>query len=468
MKKIIIISFICLSFNIQAQFLKAEPPTDFELKLHNAKDIGVLIGLASEARSKKSHEDLLATMIKIVKLKKNIPVLQYQLAEAYALNDDKTNAFNTLILLQKQGLYFDLESNKNFYNIKSFPVYNYIKENLDANGKHYGSGAESFNINKSFSGLLFENIAFDAKSQSFLMGSLRDGSIIKIANDGNITRLLSAADGGVEGPWAVLDLAVDEKNDVLWVASSAISQFGKFTKETVGFSAIFKYRLSDGKFIKSYKISEKKEPTLISSMHLTEQGDLYLLGVLNKVVLKLAKGEDQVSLVFTATIYKQLRSITADDTGNILYISDSEKGIIGIDLLNEKSFSFASSEALNLTGITDLIYDDNGLIFIQSGFSPERIMRLELNNDKTSIKNVFPIESSHPNFNSPSYGVVVNDGLYYIANSQIAKTNAYGGLLKGQQWEDMVVLSSPKHYKEKSTLDYKEQIKSYKKETGTK
>jgi len=53
MKKIIIISFICLSFNIQAQFLKAEPPTDFELKLHNAKDIGVLIGLASEARSKK-------------------------------------------------------------------------------------------------------------------------------------------------------------------------------------------------------------------------------------------------------------------------------------------------------------------------------------------------------------------------------------------------------------------------------
>ena len=469
MKKTILLSFVFLSFSIQAQFISAKPPTTFELNLHNAKDITTLLKLAAEAKSTKNHKYLQSTMERIVKLKPNIPIFQYQLAEAYSLNDDKTKAFNTLILLQKQGLYFDLENNKNFDNIKSFPVFNYIKENIDANGKHFGAGVESFNINKSFSGLLFESIAFDFNSQSFLMGSLRDGSVIKIAaSNGDISRLVTATNGGIDGPWAALDLAVDEKNDVLWVASSAISQFGKVTKETAGLSGIFKYKLSTGELIKSFKLPGNKKPTLFKAMHLTSQGDLYILGAINNVVLKLAKDSDQISLVFSAKTHKNMRSITTDETGDILYFSDTENGIVIINLSSQKTFAIESSEALNLIGITDLIYDDNGLVFIQNGFSPERVMRIELNTDKTSIKNIFPIESSHPAFDSPSYGVIVGDGLYYIANSQIPKTNIYGGLQKGQLWQDMVVLSTAKHYQEKASLDYQKQIDVYEKETGTK
>ena len=469
MKKTILLGLIFLSFSLQAQFIDAKPPTKFELKLNNAKDIATLLKLAAEAKNIKNHQYLQSTMEKIVKFKPNIPIFQYQLAEAYSLNDDKTKAFNTLILLQKQGLYFDLENNESFDNIKPFPVFNYIKENIDANGKHFGAGVESFNINKSFSGLLFESIAFDFNSQSFLMGSLRDGSIIKIAaSNGDISRLVAATYGGVDGPWAALDLAVDGKNDVLWVASSAISQFGKSTKETAGLSGVFKYKLSTGELIKSFKLPANKKPTLFKAMHLTSQGDLYILGAINNVVLKLAKDSDQISLVFSAKTHKNMRSITTDETGDILYLSDTENGIVIINLSNQKTFAFESSEALNLIGITDLIYDDNGLVFIQNGFSPERVMRIELNTDKTSIKNIFPIESSHPTFDSPSYGVIVGDGLYYIANSQISKTNIYGGLQKGQQWQDMVVLSTAKHYQEKASLDYQKQIDVYEKETTTK
>jgi WD40 repeat protein len=466
MKKIILISLACLTLTTHAQFIETNPPTEFELKLNNTSNVTKLMALAAEARKQKNHEYLQKTMEKVVALNPNNPALNFQLAEAYALNDEKTKAFNALIELQKQGLYFDLQNNINFANIKKYPVFEYIKNNIDVNAQHFGEGKESFNINKSFSGLLFENIVFDANSQSFLMGSLRDGSVIKVnTSNGAITRLIPAAKGGVDGPWATLDLAVDEKNDVLWVASSAITQFGKMTKVTTGMAGIFKYKLSTGEFIKSYITPESKRPSLISRIHLTNQGKLYLLDIQNKEVLAWDSKTDKISLALSLKQFNDVRSLTTDETGNMLYLSDNERGIMVIDMKNQKTYAIENNEALNLIGITDLTFDDNGLIIIQSGFSPERIMRLELNQDKNAITNIFPIESANPAFDSPSYGVVVGEGFYYIANSQTPKTNMYGGLLKGQQWQNMAILSSPKHYKEKDSLNYQKEIELFKKET---
>lgn len=445
--------------NLQAQFLDGKPPTDFELSVNQASDIKTLMKLARQAKSSEDYSGLQEVMEKVVKIKPHVPVLQYQLAEAYSLNGEKSKAFNSLIALQKLGLYFDLENNKNFDNISVHNVFNYIKENMDANGKHFGGGVESFNIDKSFSGLLFESIAFDSNSQAFLMGSIRDGRVIKIsASNGEISTLINPADGGVDGPWATLDIETDEANDVLWVASSAISQFGKVNGKSAGLSGIFKYQLSTGKLLNSYPVPGNKKPTLFKDIHLTSKGDLYILGVINGVVLKLAKGSDQIALAFTAKTHKNLRSITSDETGDILYISDAEDGIVVVDTVQQKNGLFRNSEALSLVGISDLIFDDNGLIMIQNGFKPERVMRLVLNEDKVSIKTVVPIESSHPLFKSPSYGVVIGEGLYYIANSQSPKTTIYGGLLKGQQWENMAVLSTAKHYEEKASLNYQKQI----------
>ena len=83
------------------------------------------------------------------------------------------------------------------------------------------------------------------------------------------------------------------------------------------------------------------------------------------------------------------------------------------------------------------------------------------------MENIFPIESAHPRFKSPSAGAIVENGLYFIANSQLAKTNIVGGLVKGQQWEDLYVISADKHYKEAEALAYKQKVKDYGKKMGS-
>lgn len=462
MKKIILVASFLVCLNSYAQFIEGKAPTKKELAINNTNNVPALMKQAFAAKKDGDYKNLIRILKKAKKLEPFSPTIQYQLAEAYALNDNKSEAFDTLIQIQKQGFYYDLANNKNLANINSFPVFKYIKDNMDANNNHFGEGVEAFSINKSFSGLLFESIVYDAKRQSVLMGSLRDGRVLKIGNDGSITNLIPPANGGVKGPWAVVDLAVDVKNDVLWVASSGVSQFGKINKESSGLSGVFKYHLSTGKLIQSYLLPTKGGPSLIRSMHLTNEGDIYLVESVRNLILKLPKDKEVFHIAFETKEYKHLNRVTSDETGKILYVSDDKKGIVILNLAQKEVYTISNKIELNLTDISDLIFDDNGLIIIQNGFKPERIMRLQLNKNKFVVDHIFPIEVANPKFNVPTYGVVIEEGLFYIANSQSPKTNLFGGLNKGQQWEDMVVLSSPKHYKEKETLEYQDTVKNYK------
>ncbi|MFK8011512.1 MAG: hypothetical protein AB8B80_05690 [Marinicellaceae bacterium] len=463
MKKLILLSVILLSFNLQAQFVNENPPTEEELRVNNSNNTAELLKATDEAMKQKNYKSMVINMERVVQLNPHVPALQYKLAEAYSLSDDKTSAYNLLIKLQKQGFYYDIEVNPNFGNIYGFNVFKYIKTNFDANGAHYGEGEAAFAIDKSFSGLLFESIVYDESSESFLMGSIRDGRIIKIAGNGEITELVGSTLGGITGPWATIDMAVDEKNDFLWVASSSITQYGKFAKDSLGHSGIFKYQLSTGKYIKSYLIPKNRTPSLISDMHLTAQGDLYFIESLNRVVLKIDQGADEIKVVFSSDKYSNLKSITSDDAGEILYLSDTNEGIIVINIKSGKYLTIENTASLNLYGIKDLIYDNNGLIFIQSSISPERVMKIQLEDNKAVLKNIIPIESSNPLFDSLSKGVIVGNDLYYIANSQSSNANAFGGLTKGSEWQNMSIVRSDKNFNQESSIEYQEQIRQYEK-----
>ena len=463
MKKILITCSLIFALSCQAQFIAKSAPSKAELAINNATDVQTLLKISYTANSNKDYANQVKALEKLTKIKPNVPVFEYQLAQAYALNDNKSATFNALVALQKKGLFFDIGNNKNFSTVNSFPVFEYIKSNMDANNQHFGEGSEVFKIDKSFSGLLFENLTIDLKNKRFLMGSLRDGRVIRVNNDGSINNLIEPTKGGVTGPWSVVDMKADSKNNVLWVASAAISQYTNLSKESAGLAGLFKYNLTTGKLLNSYLLPEKSKPYLLSSIHLSEQGKLYILESIRSSVLQLDEKTSEFKLVFKANGFNGLRKMTTDETGRFLYITDEGKGILVIDLPKEKTYLIENTPDLLLSGISELIYDDNGLIIIQAGNKPERVIRLQLNKTKLLVSNVFPIESAHPKFNNPSTGALFAGGLYYVANSQIGKTNKYGGLLKDQVWEDVFIISSAKHYKEKDTLEYQKQVDQYRK-----
>lgn len=465
-KKIPLLFLFFFSFSY-AQFIEEKPPTKFELALNNATKADEIHRLAYTAFEAKKHKEYLLAIQKLAVLRPFDAVIQYKLAEAFSLNLKRTEAFNALINIQKQGLYFDIASNENFDNINKFPVFKYIKDNMDVANNHYGEGQEVFFIDKSFSGLLYESISYDRNSQSFLLGSLRDGSILKVAADGKISTLVSPSKGGKSGPWSIIDLAVDEKSDVLWATSSAVTQFGKLTKETIGLAGVFKYQLSTGKLLDSYLLPEKQKPFLLTSIAITNNSnDIYLVETFHNSVIKLNTKTKVFQPLFSSEKFNNLKNIVLSENGSHLYFNDIELGLYGMDMATNKFFQLGSYKTLNATGVSDLIYDDGKLFLVQSGTTPQRVMRIELNEAKNQIRKSIPIEASHPRFNSPSYGLALGEHIYYISNSQLPKTNQFGGLEDGQKWENMYIIRSNNNFNEEGNKKLKEEVEKLKNKVG--
>ncbi len=443
-----------------AQFLpNQEPLTPLAYEVQRTTHIPQLLQLASSTYENKQYDDHIVVMERLVELMPQEAEYQYRLARGYALADQKSKAFNALIKLQQLGLSYDLDAQADFDNIRSLPVFNYINEGMRENGKPFGSGEIVFSINSAYAGMLYESLTWDSKRKDFLMGSVRDGSIIRINQAGERSVFVQPKAGTTEGPWGAMDVLADVEGDALWVASAAMSHYNGLTPQNSGMSGVFKYRLSDGELLQRILLPADKRPHLINQLHLAANGDLYMVNSFHNQVLKINQGENQIRAVFGTPRFQNIRGLTSDPKQRFLYFSDYEKGLFAVDLKAQQLIDLGRDQRAIYGGIEELTYDDGGLIIVQNGITPERVMRLILDESGATVDKIVPIEASHPMFDSPTYGTVIGDKFYYIANSQWVKTDLAGNLLPQQSWSPVTVLATDKHYEEAAQLAIQKSIK---------
>ena len=73
---------------------------------------------------------------------------------------------------------------------------------------------------------------------------------------------------------------------------------------------------------------------------------------------------------------------------------------IVVDPTAKRSAMISGPDTLNLYGIYGLQFSAGSLVVTQSGFSPQRIVRLELNPDGATVGNVVPMASALESFDS--------------------------------------------------------------------
>ncbi len=445
----------------------AQTDSAFYYTVKNNHNVPELLNMAGRFYQEKNWPKFTTVMERVSELRPHQAEFQWLAAKGHALQDHKSAAYDRLIRLQKLGLAYDPSTDKDFTAVQGTPVYDYIVKNLQANGKPFGGSKPAFQIDKAWTGLLFESLAYDPNSQSFLLGSVRDGRIIRI-KDGQRQEFIPASPGDANGPWSITDLAVDAKHNRLWVASTALPQYSRFNPQNQGMAGVFEYALDSGKLLKRYVLPPKARPHLITTLTVAPDGAVYFNNNARGHILRIDPTLKKIGGVLESPIFRSINGLTTDETGKFLYFSDFEFGLFGIDLEKKQLLDLANPAKFIAGGIDDVIYNDNGLIVIQNGIQPQRIMRIQLSKDKRRPEKVYPIESANPAFDLPSHGVVVGDKLYYVANSQWRKMDGRGLLKDGAQWSDQKIMVTDTHYKEAARDQREKEIESYKKKLGLK
>ncbi|HQY36745.1 MAG TPA: hypothetical protein PLI00_09210 [Pseudomonadota bacterium] len=438
------VSFLVLlaSASAHAQALLEPPPPAPPAPSAQAEAIGrmnsipALMAQGQQYQQAGDWASYALVLQRLIKLRPFLGVLRYELAAAYAMQDMKPESYDSLVRLQGSGYAYDIAADQRFKNVHGTELWTFLLENFSNNGRQFGSGKVVATLPKGDN--LHESVAWDPKSGSFLVGSARKGTIVRIAAGGEPQDFI--APDAANGLWGVFDLVADPARDALWVASGASVLTPHAKPEDYGRSGVFRFRLSDGGFVSKTLLPADGQNHLLTALAVTPQGLVFAIDSVSNRLLKV-EGEGFRVVVQNPQLGR-LRALAATDDGKTLYFSDYELGLFGIDLASGKGFDVATNERVSLEGIDRLAWYQGHLLVLQNGFKPNRAMRFAVSPDGRKVIANQALDASQPAWSAPTGGTLAGDRFVFIADSQRGLLDAYGNVRDPDQLAPVELWSS--------------------------
>ncbi|HEY0178160.1 MAG TPA: hypothetical protein VGC30_00830 [Dokdonella sp.] len=414
-----------------------DPATLGEAQIAQMQVPEAVYRLAAIYKQNGDLERLTWALRRLVALQPNTGDLKLALATAYAQRGLKTETYDTLLAMQRQGYGYDLSNNENFSKVSDTRVWNYIVDALKTNMKPFGEGKVAFTLPGGDH--LYESLAYDDKRKQLLVGSVRDGTVSRVGKNGALQDFV--APDAKNGLWSVYALAADPAHDALYVASTSSVYFKRFAQADYGKAGVFKFKLSSGQLVDKYLLEPDPQPRTLSSIAVGGDGEVFAADGLRNEIYRLDGGA--LKLMVKNPKLTSLRGLAVSGDGKTLYFADYMLGVFGADLTAGRGIDLAYDPGtLALGGIDGLYWYRNNLVAIENGMSPRRVIRLTLADDGRSIVKAMPLDVANPAFGLPTYGAIDGDALYFIANSQKNAYDAYGSPKSDAKLEPVRVFRS--------------------------
>jgi hypothetical protein len=407
----------------------------------SAEDLNQIYKKGIKAHQDKDYATFLQCFEKLDKLLPNHPVIMYNLAGAYSLNNKKNEAIRCLKKLIVIDANPKITSDNDFNFIRESEEFKHILKQVESLNKPISTSEVAFTIKKR--DLHPESIAYDPMKKTFYLSSVHKRKIVYIDRDGSVKDFTTPAQDGLD---AVLGIRIDAQNRVLWAASSAFPQMtGYNEKQDKGRTAVFKYHLDTKKLIKKYVLHEEPDQNHgFDDVVIHPNGDVYISDT--RQIYRIPVKSSQLESFLQYNEFLSMQGLDFCDNGKKMLAADWVKGLYLIDIDQKKVLTkVGHPENISLIGIDGLYYlkDSNSLIAIQNGINPLRVVQFYLSSDFSKVVDYKIIERANPAFNEPTLGVVVNrKEFYYIGNSQWKGYTKDFKILPFDKLQDIVIFKT--------------------------
>lgn len=382
----------------------------------------------------KDSAKFLENMMRVNDLRPNHSRLLYNLAVAYALNNNKPNeALTVLKRLAAMDLFFAIEKDDDFKSLFDSPQFKTIQTEFANNLKAVNRSEKTFTIPQK--DLTIEGIAYDSATNRFFVSSIYRRKIISIDATGKVSDFSLESDG----LWSVFGMRVDETREILWATTTAFPQIQNVQKADDGKSGIFKYDLRTGKLLKKYILSNETGKHALGDLTLTKNGDVFASDSRSPNIYRIEAKKDELEIFLTSDNFASLQGLAFSPDEKILFAADYSKGIFRIGMNDKKILQIKPDSNTNPIGIDGIYFHRGNLIAIQNDSQPHRVARFTSNKDFSAITKSETLEANHADFNEPTLGVKVGNDFYYIANSQSDLADKNGKLAEDKLKEPVIL-----------------------------
>ena len=380
---------------------------------------------AHAARQSGDKAAYLQAALKVQSLLNGSPDAIESVALAYAEFGNTSRALDSLTQFADMGQTDQSlidGSSKAFASLSGLPRYKAILERFDRNKAPISNAELAFEL--SDPGLVAEDIDYDHQSNTFLITSVLQKKVIRVTASGASTDFAASP-----SHWPMLAIKIDRARNLVWATEVALDGFSLVPKSDWGKSAVLCFDLATGKLRRRI---EGPQHSALGDLVLAQNGDPIVSDGAQGGVYRL---EQNNLILINGTDFISPQTPTTLSDSKYILVPDYLRGIALLDLRSGKVewLTQGTTEITALNGVDGLYFSRDSLFLTQNGTSPERVIRLSLDQSLRLIRGSNIIEQSTRTLGDPTHGVIVGGSFYYIANSGWSELDDHGDLKPGSK-----------------------------------
>lgn len=362
----------------------------------------------------------------------------YNVACGEALLGHAAEAVAFLDQLLAEKLDLGAETDPDFTAIRNSPEWTGYRARLAELRRPMAPSGVAFTLPEP--GLMATGIAADPDTGDVYIASLRQRKIVRRSAAGKITDLIgSAQDGFLAGG----SLAIDARRRLLYATTSAVPFMRDYRKEDSGSTGVFAFDLNTGKVAKKAMLKPDGAFHLLNAMTVDSEGNLYVSDTGASGIYRLRPGASELEPFLPGSAFRATQGLALSEDEKTLFVADYTTGLWAVDLGSKQVRKLEAPAGVWLMGLDGISRAPGGLIAVQIGPKPERVLRIELDPEAARITKVEILEMGRPDYEGPVQGTVAGREFLYIANSQLDLGNGRTGEFASDRGRATIVLRLP-------------------------
>jgi hypothetical protein len=330
-------------------------------------------------------------------------------AQAYLAENRKAQAHAELVAYEQRGYIVDLKKNPDFAAVWDGTLDTLQAANTAPVGQmHEAASVPGFTVGESLA----------SSGDKLYVSGVRNGAVMVVSAEG--AKPLMTFRPGV----AAYGLGVHDGN--LWAATAASRQTKGFESKANVKSKIVVVNPANGAIVNSFVDTTKER----NFGHIAlGRDDLYAADTDHGEILRLNGYAGAFQVLIPEGYFDTPEAMVENGDATALIVSDFIAGLYRVDLTKGTLTHLQPPAGGSLLGLSQLVRDGDDLIGIETGFKPNRVVRLHMAPDWSAVTGEEVLLRSDDVLAQPT-GAVVEDGhLIFIAKSQWSNFDDHGNAL---------------------------------------
>ncbi len=368
-----------------------------------------LLKEASAAAKAGDNAAALAKLEEAAKLRPDYPRIQLSLARLYAALGRTDEALAALDRLAAMGVSLNVAADAALTPLQEAPRFPAVAARLAAPPAIRGELASL--RTKGVTGIIESGVP-DPGTGDWYFGDVRNRCIWKRDPDGTLRKVTSPGEN-LDGVFRLL-LTPDRKT--FWAATASVGAMTGGEAEEGARSALIAFDFATGGIVARYPAPADGRKHLLGDFILAPDGTLYATDSFAPVIWRLPPGGTQLEAWLENDDFLNLQGLAFGADGKSLFVADYSNGIWRIDVATKAATLLAAPANATFFGIDGLYAVPGGLLAVQNGVNPQRILRIEAgDNGQPCVAQV--AAGGYPAMTDLSLGTVANGRFYFVADS---------------------------------------------------